>query len=113
MLAQLQMQEQQKKNGKLDAEIQEIVSRAGLNQAKGQGEQVKTKLAPLQLQIQARQTDVSAKTADTQARQVEVDAAKAQIDHHHKTIGHTHERVKNLIALRKANQPAAPAATGA
>jgi hypothetical protein len=113
MLQQLQIAEQQKKNGKLDAEIQEIVSRAGLNKAKGEGEQVKTKLAPIQAQIQARQTDVSAKTADTQARQVEVDAAKVQIDHHHKNIGHTHERVKNLIALRKANQPPAPAGQGA
>jgi hypothetical protein len=105
MMQQLAMQEQQKKNSKLDAEIQEIVTRAGLNKAKGYGETVKAQLAPAQLQIQARQTGVSEKTADTQARQLEVDAAKVQIDHHHKTLGHVHEKIKNMIALKQAAQP--------
>jgi hypothetical protein len=91
---------------KVNAEVQEISTRGGLNQAKAGSEQVKTKLAPLQLQIQARQTDVSAKTADTQARQLEVDAAKVQIDHHHRNIDHIHKKVTNMIALKKAAQPA-------
>ena len=95
---------------KVNAEIQEIQQRANLTGAKTQTEQVKTKLAPVQTQIQAMQAQNSAKTADTQARQVEVDAAKVQIDHHHRNQDHLHKKVANMIALKKANTPAATAA---
>lgn len=95
---------------KVHAEISEITQRANLTGAKAQTEQVKTKLAPVQTQIQAMQAQNSAKTADTQARQVEVDAAKVQIDHHHRNQDHLHKKVANMIALKKANTPATPAA---
>lgn len=90
---------------KVLAEIDEVKSRAGLNTAKTGGEQVKTQLAPVTAHIQMKQADNASRSADTQARQVEVEAAKAQIDHHHKEKGHIHERVRNAIALQKANQP--------
>jgi hypothetical protein len=91
---------------KVNAEVKEITTRGGLNASKAKGEDVKTQLAPMQLKIRAQQTGVSAKTADTQARQVEVDAAKAQIDHHHRNLDHVHKKVQNMIALKKAAQPA-------
>lgn len=106
------IQKLQKENQKLDAEIAEITSRAGLNGAKAQGEQVKAKLAPVQTQISSQQAANAAESTKIQNRQLEVEAAKVQIDHHHKTLGHIHERVKNAIALKKASQPA-PAPGGA
>lgn len=101
---------------KAEAEAGEVQSRSGLNTSKAKETDVKTKLAPIQLRIQARQTDISAKTATTQHRQVEVDAAKAQIDHHHRTQDRihssAHQRMTNVIALKKASQPPAPAGQG-
>lgn len=101
---------------KVLAEVDEIKSRGPLNSAKAQDVQMKTKLAPIQMRIQARQTDVSAKTADNQHKQIEVSAAQAQLDHHHRTQDRNHSsahaRMSNLIKLRQATQPPAPAGQG-
>lgn len=94
-MQQLQLAEQDGKVKKLTAEVQEVMSRSSLNGAKAKGEQVKTQLAPAQLQLQVRQQDTSART-------LEVQAAGMQIDHHHKTLDHSHKRVANAIALGKA-----------
>lgn len=94
---------------KVNEEINEIKSRSALNGAKASSEQVKTQLAPAQIQIQHAQAVNGAKSADTQARQVEIEAAKAQIDHHHKTIDHSHERVRNYIAFGKNQASTTPA----
>lgn len=101
---------------KAEAEAQEVQSRGGLNSAKTAETQMKTKLAPIQTRIQARQTDISAKTAETQHRQLEVTAAAHQLDHHHRTQDRVHDsahkRMSNMIALKKASQPPAPAGQG-
>jgi hypothetical protein len=76
----LTMAEAQKKVEKLAAEIQEIVSRAGLNATKAKTEIVKAQHEGQQIDIQAAQVVVSAKQADVARRQVEVHAQKVQQD---------------------------------
>lgn len=107
---QIQIKTLQAALDKVEAEVLEVKSRAGLNSAKAQTEGVKTQLAPRQLQVQISQAQNSAKTADTQARQVEIDAAKVQIDHHHQSMEHLHKRMANMISLKKATQPTQGAA---
>lgn len=89
---QLTMAKLQGEVSKVQAEVKEIESRAGLNTAKGQAEMVKASHADQQLHLQAGQLAVSAKQADTQAKQVEISAAQVQVEHHHRT----HDRNADL-----------------
>lgn len=108
-MQQAQLEAAQGSAKKVQAEVQEILTRGGLNQAKAKTETQRAQMAPLQLQVQQFQAKTAAQTADTQARQLEIDAAKAQIDHHHRTLEHVHKKVANAIALQKANQAPQPA----
>lgn len=98
---QMALQKMQKEIQLLDAQIMEVQTRAGLNQAKGQSEVVKAHHSGQQLDIEAAQTLVSKVQAETAAKQVAVNAAKAHAD----TRINVHKAVTARIGAHNKGKP--------